>query len=84
MPHPVDGGQRQGRSDEDFAPLRERRTGRDRQALVLLSLGDQLERHRDFSLDLAHVAQIVPGQEIGSDRRGLASSYGSRQSRRAA
>ena len=38
MHEPVDGGQRQGRLDEHLTPLRERRIGRDGQALVFVAV----------------------------------------------
>ena len=55
----VDGGQRHRRIDEDVVPLRERRVGRDRDALALVSFRDQFEEHRRFSLIAADVAQVV-------------------------
>jgi hypothetical protein len=53
MHEAVDGGERHGWLDEHFAPLRERRVGRDGQALVLVTLGDQLEQDGRFGL-VAH------------------------------
>ncbi len=41
-------GQRHGRLGKDISPLRERRVGRDGQALALVAFGDQLEQHRRF------------------------------------
>ena len=58
---PVHRSQRHGRFDEDLAPLRERRVGRDRQALVLVALGDQLEQliELDQLPDLLALTQLL-------------------------
>lgn len=61
---PVDGSQGHGRIDEHFAPLRERSVRRDRQALVLVTLGNELEEHRGFGLVASDVTQIVQDQQI--------------------
>ena len=50
--------------DEDLAPLRERRVGRDGEALALVALGDQLEQHRGLGLVAPHVAQVVQDEQI--------------------
>jgi hypothetical protein len=55
----VDCGQGHRGVDEDAAPLREWRVGRDSDAFSLVSFSDELEEHRGFGLIAAHVTLIV-------------------------
>ena len=64
MDETVDGGQRHGWFDEYLAPLRERRVGCNRQALVLVAFGDEFEQHRGFRLIAPDVAEVIQDQQV--------------------
>lgn len=52
------------RVDEDFAPLRERRIGSNRDAFAFVAFGNEFEEHGGLGLIATDVAEIIQDQKI--------------------
>ena len=56
--------QRHGRFHKHFTPLRERRVGRDCQALALIAFGYQFEQYRGLGLVPADITQVIQNKQV--------------------
>lgn len=64
MDQAVDGGHRHGLVRKQLIPFRERRVGRDGDALALIALADELKEHRCLGLIPLGIAEVVQHHEV--------------------